>query len=367
MSKRILWLTENYPPQRGGMAQSCDRIIDGLRSKGYFIEVIHFCTHDEKAIKKKQFNGSYTSFGFYESEPHTLNLLWNYLQQFDEFDYITCFGGHLSLLSAPIFAKWMDIKLLVFLRGNDFDSSIFTLRKREVLEYALKNANIVFSVSQEKCAKVKKWLPDVNAHYVPNGIGTTDWQPMKSEIAFATQWREENCINKVCFGLIGSLKSKKGLNFLLNTLYRTNLKDQIHFLLIGDISEKDQDLLQHYHLSHSILSFKDRFELMKYYLCCDAIIIPSFYDGMPNVMLEAGLLELAIIGSKVDGMSDLIDHQHDGLLFEAGNEDELKKVIYDFFALNTIDRKALGQRLKTKILSHYTAQHETAHYHTFLQ
>jgi hypothetical protein len=31
---RALWLTETYPPSRGGMAQSCDRIVRALRARG---------------------------------------------------------------------------------------------------------------------------------------------------------------------------------------------------------------------------------------------------------------------------------------------------------------------------------------------
>ena len=40
--QNLLWLTENYPPQRGGMAVSCDRIVRSLREAGVIIEVAHF-------------------------------------------------------------------------------------------------------------------------------------------------------------------------------------------------------------------------------------------------------------------------------------------------------------------------------------
>ena len=41
-SLRALWLTETYPPSRGGMAQSCDRIVRGLRRRGVLVDVLHF-------------------------------------------------------------------------------------------------------------------------------------------------------------------------------------------------------------------------------------------------------------------------------------------------------------------------------------
>ncbi|MEM6831416.1 MAG: hypothetical protein AAF551_12965, partial [Bacteroidota bacterium] len=80
MSIRILWLTENYPPQRGGMAQSCDRIINGLRKVGYVIEIIHFTSQPSRKERKTQKMGGYTSVGFVESESHTLNMTWHYIK-----------------------------------------------------------------------------------------------------------------------------------------------------------------------------------------------------------------------------------------------------------------------------------------------
>ena len=38
---RVLWLTGHYPPSRGGMAQSCDRIVRGLRAAGAEVDVAH--------------------------------------------------------------------------------------------------------------------------------------------------------------------------------------------------------------------------------------------------------------------------------------------------------------------------------------
>ena len=41
---RVLWLTENYPPRRGGMAQACDRIVSSLRSNNINTETC-FCNY----------------------------------------------------------------------------------------------------------------------------------------------------------------------------------------------------------------------------------------------------------------------------------------------------------------------------------
>ena len=39
---RLLLITENYPPDRGGMAESCDRIVRGLTREGVAMDLVHF-------------------------------------------------------------------------------------------------------------------------------------------------------------------------------------------------------------------------------------------------------------------------------------------------------------------------------------
>ena len=39
---RVLLVTENYPPDRGGMSESCDRIVRGLARGGVAVDIVHF-------------------------------------------------------------------------------------------------------------------------------------------------------------------------------------------------------------------------------------------------------------------------------------------------------------------------------------
>ncbi len=137
-------------------------------------------------------------------------------------------------------------------------------------------------------------------------------------------------------------------------------------ILVGDVEEELLAEIVESEISHTSISFQDRFELLKYYLCCDALVIPSFYEGMPNVMLEAGALGVPVLASEVDGMADVIEHKIDGFLFPPGNEDLCRRTFYDFFALSESERKQLGLNLQNKISNQYTAQHETANYKRIL-
>ncbi|HKO02070.1 MAG TPA: glycogen synthase, partial [Thermoanaerobaculia bacterium] len=78
---RPLWLTENYPPDRGGMAQSCDRIVHALRSRGVTVDVAHISRrHSEWRVETKM-RGRQISGPASDDPSHALNRLWNIVSQ----------------------------------------------------------------------------------------------------------------------------------------------------------------------------------------------------------------------------------------------------------------------------------------------
>ena len=357
----MLWLTENYPPQRGGMAQSCDRIINGLRKSGHTIHIIHLYQGSRPYQRKTEQNGSYTSIPFEDSEAHTLNRLYIFLrQQYTSIGFLVCFGGYLPLLAAPVYKKWLNVKLVTMFRGNDFDLGIFTPRKRGYIEDAIIEANLVISVSKKKSEQIELLIPNRQVQYVPNGIDLDEWQPMQSEISFAHRWREENVKKEeLVFGIFGQLKAKKGVNFFLETVHLKKLTDRIKFLFVGELNEASKTELTDKNINYVHLEFLDHFELMKYYLTCDAVAIPSFYDGMPNVLLESAALGIPVITSDVDGMYDLLAPLDYPFMFRAGDIEDCGKKVFDYLQLPKEKRASLGELLKTTIKTNYTKEMET--------
>jgi len=361
----ILWLTENYPPQRGGMAQSCDRIVDQLRKLGHTINVLHFTGRGPLQLIQ-QLNGWYTVVPFEDSEAHTLNVAWEFISQ-KPVSAVVCFGGYLPMLAAPVFSKWLSVPLLTLVRGNDFDSAVFTPRKRDLMRDALEAAQVVSVVSKDKVDKIKMLYPQVNVQYIPNGIDTDTWKPSPSELMFAETWRSENSVNRICVGLFGQLKTKKGIRFLFDALRQSEVLERLHFLLIGEVTEETEQLVATGEFSITSCSFLDRYELLKYYLCCDAVAIPSFYDGMPNVLLEAGALGIPIIASNTGGMKDVITDKQNGFLFTPGDAPSCRKSFFDFVNLSSDEGLALGTHLKKTIHTQYNVQLETNRYDELLK
>jgi glycosyltransferase involved in cell wall biosynthesis len=158
------------------------------------------------------------------------------------------------------------------------------------------------------------------------------------------------------------LKSKKGVDFFVKAVAALSLRRNVHLLLVGDLSEEVLALLSQTDISYSDYPFMDRFELIKYYRCCDAIAIPSHYDGMPNVLLEAGLLGIPILASRTGGMIDVLSTAENKLLFEPGNVESCKTALNFLFDANSEQRTAWGNKLKSEIEINFNHVLETKRY-----
>ena len=298
------------------MSESCDRIVYHLRREGFNIYLFHLSYSIENFDTQISFNGSTTKVPISSDTEHSLNLLYLFINNFMKGKTISAivgFGGSLPLLSSPIIAKLLNLKLIIFLRGNDFDISLFSSKKREVLFYALQSSCVSFLNSKEKIQKLRNLLPDVNAIFLPNSIDLESFFISNFDIQESKKIRGELKYKKI-IGFFGQLKAKKGVSFFLHSLTE-NEKNQISFLICGEIGQEIIDYLKLNNFNYHLYSYQNRIDLIKFYISCDAVALPSFYEGMPNVLLEASSLGIPCIGSKIDGIKDFFEDIEDHFLF----------------------------------------------------
>jgi len=59
----------------------------------------------------------------------------------------------------------------------------------------------------------------------------------------------------------------------------------------------------------------------------DYFVFPSHREGFPNVLLQAGAMELPIICSHITGNIDIVTNNETGLIFEPGNEQQMLSML----------------------------------------
>ena len=78
-------------------------------------------------------------------------------------------------------------------------------------------------------------------------------------------------------------------------------------------------------------------------------------EGIPVVMMEAGLAGLPVISSRLSGIPELIDHEQNGLLINQGDYKNLANLILGLRE-KPGERKRLGNNLRKKVLDEFNLQ-----------
>jgi glycogen(starch) synthase len=367
---RPILITETYPPDSGGMAQSCDRIVRGLRARGVAVDVVHVSARYAGLQLERQQGGNLLRAEAREDLPHALNLLWQVLsREAVGCTHVMAFGGNVPLSCAPVFAAWLGLPLVTMLRGNDFDVGIFCPRRGPTLREALTRSAAVCVVTSDHQRRVARLFPSLQVSLVANGIDAEAFALLDMDHARAAAFRAAHVgTSRRVIGLFGHLKHKKGAAVFLDALCASPQRSRAHLLIVGELEPQLAERLQQLQdeVEWTQQPFMDRFELLPWYAACDLVALPSHYDGLPNVLLEAAAVGVPVLASRAAGMADVLEGESATFMFEPGDVDGCGRALDLALAAAPGELRRIGRALQARVLEHYTVQAEAACYQQLL-
>ncbi|HEY0782760.1 MAG TPA: glycosyltransferase family 4 protein, partial [Thermoanaerobaculia bacterium] len=167
--------------------------------------------------------------------------------------------------------------------------------------------------------------------------------------ARAAAWRRETVApGRRVLGIFGQIKPKKGGLFFLEALAASGLADRFHLLFVGDLGEEVTAWLAERGaaVAHTALPHADRYELLSRYPACDLVVLPSFYDGMPNVLIEALALGVPPLAARTGGMADLLHDGDSAFLFAPGDDEGCRRALARAGECAAEDLAAMGARCR---------------------
>lgn len=85
-------------------------------------------------------------------------------------------------------------------------------------------------------------------------------------------------------------------------------------------------------LNERVLFLGLRQDMDRLYAASDMVVLPSSYEGLPNVVMEAQLRGLPVIAAAAPGTIELVHHQKTGLTYPVGDSTELARLIEEFIS-----------------------------------
>jgi glycogen(starch) synthase len=336
------------------MAVSSERLVNGLRDRGHAVMVVHL---SESSVPDG--GAMMAAMAGIKASTEPESLFWA-LRKKMEGSVFVGFGADRAGYLAVLWALWLGAKSLVLLRGNDFDRIIHNHKTAWLTHFILEKASVAGTVSREMLARVSALRSGLSV-YTPNGIDISEWVTLDSDVKRAEEIRKSLGLgDKKVAGIFGHLKYKKGLDAAADIFSNFGLGAGAYLMAVGTIPEgvvaccslEDKEFWID-------AGYKDRDELPPWYILSDVVLIPSYYDGMPNVLIEAMSLGRVVAANARGAMPDLIEDGVNGFLFNTGNPLEAASVIRKAISLDEVQRRIMGKKARETIERGFTTGHET--------
>lgn len=137
--------------------------------------------------------------------------------------------------------------------------------------------------------------------------------------------------NEFNFVYVGRLSYQKGLDILIQRI--SELEDiNFHLYIIGEGSEYDKlvNLVNRNNLNERISFLGYQSNPYSYIKQADALILPSRYEGFPNVLLEANTLGKPVFSNNCPGGINEIVKSYNGIVADFTSSVDFKKKLTDF-------------------------------------
>ncbi len=163
---------------------------------------------------------------------------------------------------------------------------------------------------------------------------------------------------KNVIGFVGRLSEEKGIINFIDAIIELNKtgytkRHDLNFLIIGsgplkkEIEKKIENLESMVKLEQWVPHNK----LPKYLNKLKLLIIPSYTEGLPNIMLESMACGVPVLSNSVGAIPDIITNGKNGFLMDNNEPDNIAKNV--IIALNHPDMKMIIQMANNTVKNHF--------------
>ncbi len=223
------------------------------------------------------------------------------------------------------------------------------------LNKKIKHAKFVAAISSYGKSQLYRW-----ANY-------EDWQKIKEvhcglEESFYLNAKtvKPKPNSMVCVGRICEQKGQLLLIEAVNKLHHSGIKVYLTLAGDGEMRLEVETLIKQYKLESyiTITGWISSDEVKAQILSSEVMVLPSFAEGLPVVIMEAMALKRPVISTYVAGIPELVSHQENGWLCAAGDVDSLANMMSEALKTNKTKLKRMSDLAYAKVVSRHNVDQE---------
>ncbi len=344
---KIAFCTDGiFPHAVGGMQRHSRLLIEELMKHNIKITVFH--PHSGKTIFGSNKNITEVYIKGIDKEKNYLKETYKYSKRiFNHLvkmpEYIVYSQG----LSVWYGIKKLPNKIIVNPHGLEpyqainFKNKIIAIPFKTIFNYIFKHADKVVSLGGKLTHILETVISDNSKIVVlPNGVNLVK-----------TNLEAEKKDTPIQMLFVGRFASNKGIDILLEVVSELNkegVSQKIHYKLAGKGPLWAALKSQYKFNNVDFLGFVSDEQLNDLYLQSHCFVLPTLFEGMPTVVLEAMANQLPVIVTDVGATAELVDKSN-GYLIPRNDKEALKEAIKNFVNKSQAERGVLAKNSLTKV------------------
>lgn len=197
------------------------------------------------------------------------------------------------------------------------DTSAWKKRIYALVEKLLSvRTDVIINISRHEHEMAGRYgLPAKKSVIVYNGVSDAS---VKGEPPFEPDPGQINLL------YVGRFDRQKGFDLLLNTFSDEHFPNVKLYLVGGSVLRE-----QHFDFPEDTvrLGWIDNAEIGRYMSACDAVIVPSRWEGFGIVAIEALRSKKPVIASNRGALPEIVKHGVNGYIFDFDDKEELARII----------------------------------------
>ena len=259
--------------------------------------------------------------------------------------------GHYSVtgLAAWRLARRTGLPYVLTFHGSDMNSWPDEHPERlDDLRNAVAGARAVIAVSSALADRVRA-VTGVSATHLPLG---SDHRAMAAAAVDRAAARAELGAGdeSIVVLFVGNLNFQKGVRELVDALVRLGPPYRGVLIGAGPLAGYGMDAAG----ADRVIDYRgaqDHDAVVRAMSGADVFVLPSYTEGMPTVLVEAGSLRLPVIASGVGGIPELLGEDRGAMLLEVSAEGVERALLA--FAADRDSARAAADRLRAFVLDRY--------------
>ena len=160
------------------------------------------------------------------------------------------------------------------------------------------------------------------------------------------------------FLYLGRIMKEKGIDELFSAMRRLRgeLGEKVMLDLVGFFDDDYEDQVKALVADGAAVFHGFQSEPRPYYAQADCVVLPSYHEGMSNVLLEAAATGRPVITSDIFGCREAVEPEVSGLLCRVKDEDSLFEQMLRMTKLSREERASMGEAGSRKMERQFEKQ-----------